>query len=98
MLCELALHITASLISTEQDSASLGIGRCESNSFKFSLSFRFQAEAPNPQLLTSTPLPPPYYLSPYQTISTRHSLKLPPIIQITKPFYKHRSNTWVYFL
>ena len=83
MLCELALHITASLISTEQDSASLGIGRCESNSFKFSLSFRFQAEAPNPNSLPPPPLPPPYYLSPYQTISTRHSLKLPPIIQIT---------------
>ena len=59
MLCELALHITASLISTEQDSVSVGIGRCVSNSFKFSLSFRFQAEAPNS--LPSTPLhsPPP---------------------------------------
>ena len=86
MLCELALHITASLISTEQDSASLGIGRCESNSFKFSLSFRFQAEAPNPNSLP--PPPPPLHtiflrIRPYQQDIVSNS---PPLFKLQNLF------------
>ena len=83
MLCELALHITASLISTEQDSVSVGIGRCVSNSFKFSLSFRFQAEAPNSLPPTPHSYPPPLHtiflcIRPYQQ----------DIVSISPPLFK----------